>query len=121
LRHDAKPEPVHLLRESLGRFGISYGWTLFMVIQTGTIAALPWRSQIPGVFFPSVSTSTAWHIWKVPPIPVGPWCWGIWTSGQHGEPDGHCVIFFLAIVNILACGWIADSGRVSSQRRSRWR
>jgi APA family basic amino acid/polyamine antiporter len=45
------------LRESLGPlFGFLYGWTLFLVIQTGTIAAVGVAfGKFLGVFFPSVS------------------------------------------------------------------
>ncbi|HEY0025038.1 MAG TPA: amino acid permease [Longimicrobium sp.] len=45
------------LREGLGRMpGFLYGWTLFMVIQTGTIAAVAVAfSKFLGVFFPAVS------------------------------------------------------------------
>src|SRR5881409_2751925 len=63
------------LRESLGSlWGFLYGWTLFLVIQTGTIAAVGVAfGKFLGSFFPSVS-STNWilHIGKVPAIPVGP-------------------------------------------------
>ncbi|HEY4899658.1 MAG TPA: amino acid permease [Terriglobales bacterium] len=47
------------LRESLGRlWGFLYGWTLFLVIQTGTIAAVGVAcGKFLGVFFPSISAS----------------------------------------------------------------
>ena len=47
------------LRESLGPiWGFLYGWTLFLVIQTGTIAAVGVAfGKFLGVFFPSVSAS----------------------------------------------------------------
>ena len=63
------------LRESLGPlWGFLYGWTLFLVIQTGTIAAVCVAfGKFLGVFFPTVSTTHwLWHIAHVPPIPVGP-------------------------------------------------
>ncbi len=49
------------LRESLGPvWGFLYGWTLFLVIQTGTIAAVGVAfGKFLGVFFPSVS-QTRW-------------------------------------------------------------
>jgi APA family basic amino acid/polyamine antiporter len=53
------------LRESLGPiWGFLYGWTLFLVIQTGTIAAVGVAfGKFLGVFFPSVSASHwLWHI-----------------------------------------------------------
>ncbi len=62
------------LREALGPlWGFLYGWTLFLVIQTGTIAAVGVAfGKFLGVFFPSIS-STHWliHIVKVPPIQIG--------------------------------------------------
>ena len=63
------------LRESLGPlWGFLYGWTLFLVIQTGTIAAVCVAfGKFLGVFFPTVSsTHWLWHIAHVPAIPVGP-------------------------------------------------
>ena len=45
------------LREAFGPlYGFLYGWTLFMVIQTGTIAAVAVAfAKYAGIFFPSVS------------------------------------------------------------------
>ena len=47
------------LREAFGRlWGFLYGWTLFAVIQTGTIAAVAVAfAKYTGVFFPSVSAA----------------------------------------------------------------
>jgi APA family basic amino acid/polyamine antiporter len=53
------------LREALGPlWGFLYGWTLFLVIQTGTIAAVGVAfGKFLGVFFPSVSqTHWIWHV-----------------------------------------------------------
>lgn len=53
------------LRESLGPlWGFLYGWTLFLVIQTGTIAAVGVAfGKFLGVFFPSVSQGNwIWHV-----------------------------------------------------------
>ena len=53
------------LRESLGPvWGFLYGWTLFLVIQTGTMAAVGVAfGKFLGVFFPSVSqTNWIWHV-----------------------------------------------------------
>ena len=53
------------LREALGPiWGFLYGWTLFLVIQTGTIAAVGVAfGKFLGVFFPSVSQGHwLWHI-----------------------------------------------------------
>jgi APA family basic amino acid/polyamine antiporter len=47
------------LREALGPlWGFLYGWTLFLVIQTGTIAAVGVAfGKFLGVFFPAISTT----------------------------------------------------------------
>ncbi len=53
------------LREALGPlWGFLYGWTLFLVIQTGTIAAVGVAfGKFLGVFFPSVSQKNwLWHM-----------------------------------------------------------
>jgi APA family basic amino acid/polyamine antiporter len=53
------------LRESLGPiWGFLYGWTLFLVIQTGTLAAVGVAfGKFLGVFFPSVSKGNwIWHV-----------------------------------------------------------
>ena len=76
------------LRESLGPlWGFLYGWTLFLVIQTGTIAAVGVAfGKFLGVFFPSIS-STNWilHFYKVPPIHVGPMVLGNMDIGLNTQ------------------------------------
>ena len=54
------------LREAFSPlWGFLYGWTLFLVIQTGTIAAVAIGfARYLGVLFPSISPNT----WIVPPI-----------------------------------------------------
>jgi APA family basic amino acid/polyamine antiporter len=56
------------LREGLGRLpGFLYGWTLFLVIQTGTIAAVAVAfSKFLGVFFPAVSPDLFVSFGKLP-------------------------------------------------------
>ena len=50
-------------------WGFLYGWTLFLVIQTGTIAAVAVGfARYLGVLFPSISPTT----WIVRPIALGP-------------------------------------------------
>src|SRR5713226_5135442 len=58
------------LREALGPlWGFLYGWTLFLVIQTGTVAAVGVAfGKFLGYFFPSVAADN-W-IWKITHIPV---------------------------------------------------
>src|SRR6202050_4664157 len=93
------------LRESLGPlWGFLYGWTLFLVIQTGTIAAVCVAfGKFLGVFFPAVST-THWllHIAHVPAIRVGPMVLGNMEIGLNtANLSGVIVVFFLAIVNMF--------------------
>ncbi len=93
------------LRESLGPlWGFLYGWTLFLVIQTGTIAAVCVAfGKFLGVFFPTVST-THWllHIAHVPALRVGPMVLGNMEIGVNtANLTGIAVVFFLAIVNIF--------------------
>jgi APA family basic amino acid/polyamine antiporter len=74
------------LREALGPlWGFLYGWTLFLVIQTGTIAAVGVAfGKFLGVFFPSVgATHWIWHIGHVPPLPVGPMVLGNMDIGLN--------------------------------------
>jgi basic amino acid/polyamine antiporter, APA family len=54
------------LREAFSPlWGFLYGWTLFLVIQTGTIAAVAIGfSRYLGVLFPSISPNT----WIIPPL-----------------------------------------------------
>jgi APA family basic amino acid/polyamine antiporter len=93
------------LRESLGPlWGFLYGWTLFLVIQTGTIAAVCVAfGKFLGVFFPTISTTHwLWHIAHVPPIPVGPMVLGNMDIGVNtANLTGIVVVIFLAIVNVF--------------------
>ena len=93
------------LRESLGPlWGFLYGWTLFMVIQTGTIAAVCVAfGKFLGVFFPSISTTHwLWHIAHVPPIPIGPMVLGNMDIGVNtANATGIIIVFLLAVVNMF--------------------
>jgi basic amino acid/polyamine antiporter, APA family len=74
------------LREALGPlWGFLYGWTLFLVIQTGTVAAVGVAfGKFLGVFFPSVSGSNwIWHIGHVPAWHVGPMVLGNMDIGLN--------------------------------------
>ncbi|HEY2120330.1 MAG TPA: amino acid permease [Candidatus Acidoferrum sp.] len=57
------------LREAFSPlWGFLYGWTLFLVIQTGTIAAVAIGfARYLGVLFPAISPKT----WVIPPINLG--------------------------------------------------
>jgi basic amino acid/polyamine antiporter, APA family len=93
------------LREALGPlWGFLYGWTLFLVIQCGTIAAVGVAfGKFLGVFFPTVS-STHWivHLWKVPPIPLGPMVLGNMEIGLNTQNlVAIAIIVLLSTVNIF--------------------
>jgi APA family basic amino acid/polyamine antiporter len=93
------------LREALGPlWGFLYGWTLFLVIQTGTIAAVGVAfGKFLGVFFPSIS-STHWilHLWKVPKIPIGPMVLGNMDVGLSTQNlVAILVVVALSVINIF--------------------
>jgi basic amino acid/polyamine antiporter, APA family len=93
------------LREALGPlWGFLYGWTLFLVIQTGTIAAVSVSfGKFLGIFFPSISSSN-WiiHFVKVPPIHVGPMVLGNMEIGLSTQNlVAILVVAALSIINIF--------------------
>ena len=93
------------LREALGPlWGFLYGWTLFLVIQTGTIAAVGVAfGKFLGVFVPSIS-STHWllHLWRVPPIHLGPMVLGNMDVGINTQNlVAILLVIFLSVVNIF--------------------
>jgi APA family basic amino acid/polyamine antiporter len=91
------------LREALGPlWGFLYGWTLFLVIQTGTIAAVGVAfGKFLGVFFPSVSaTNWLWHIGHVPALPVGPMVLGNMDIGLNtANLAAIAIITLLTLLN----------------------
>ncbi len=93
------------LREALGPlWGFLYGWTLFLVIQTGTIAAVGVAfGKFLGVFVPSIS-SAHWllHLWKVPPISIGPMVLGNMDVGINTQNlIAILLVIFLSVINIF--------------------
>jgi APA family basic amino acid/polyamine antiporter len=93
------------LRESLGPlWGFLYGWTLFLVIQTGTIAAVGVAfGKFLGFFFPSISSAN-WilHIARVPPIAIGPMVLGNMDVGLNTQNLVAIVmIVALSVINIF--------------------
>jgi APA family basic amino acid/polyamine antiporter len=93
------------LRESLGPlWGFLYGWTLFLVIQTGTIAAVGVAfGKFMGHFFPSIAADN-WilHIAHVPPIHVGPMVLGNMDVGLNTQNlCGFVIVVFLTVLNIF--------------------
>ncbi|HEV2710292.1 MAG TPA: amino acid permease [Edaphobacter sp.] len=93
------------LREALGPlWGFLYGWTLFLVIQTGTIAAVGVAfGKFLGVFFPSVSAQRwLWHIGHVPAWHVGPMVLGNMEIGLNtANLSAIVVITLLTLLNML--------------------
>src|SRR5690349_14200462 len=91
------------LRESLGPlWGFLYGWTLFMVIQTGTVAAVGVAfGKFLGYFFPSVAADNwIWHIVKVPPIHIGQMVLGNMDVGLNTQNlAGIIVVILLSVMN----------------------
>ncbi|HXZ27384.1 MAG TPA: amino acid permease [Terriglobales bacterium] len=93
------------LRESLGPlWGFLYGWTFFLVIQTGTIAAVGVAfGKFLGYFFPSVSSSN-WilHFWKAPAIHIGPMVLGNMDVGLNTQNlVAILMVVFLSVLNIF--------------------
>jgi APA family basic amino acid/polyamine antiporter len=93
------------LRESLGPlWGFLYGWTLFLVIQTGTIAAVGVAfGKFLGIFWPAISSSH-WivHLWKVPKFAVGPMMLGGMDVGLNTQNlAAILVVIALSIINIF--------------------
>ena len=86
------------LREALGpMWGFLYGWTLFLVIQSGTIAAVGVAfGKFLGIFVPSVSAND-WilHIAHVPPVAVGPMVLGNMDVGLNTANLSAIVILTL--------------------------
>ena len=93
------------LREALGPlWGFLYGWTLFLVIQTGTIAAVGVAfGKFLGVFFPSVSAQNwLWHIGHVPAWHVGPMVLGNMDIGLNtANLAAIVVVVLLTVLNTL--------------------
>src|SRR5258708_927882 len=93
------------LREALGPlWGFLYGWTLFLVIQTGTIAAVGVAfCKVMGHFFPSIS-AIPWlgyhaHVpaWKIGPMVLGNMDVGLNTQNLMGI----IIVVFLTVLNIF--------------------
>jgi len=82
------------LRESYSPlWGFLYGWTLFLVIQTGTIAAVAVAfARFLGVLFPAISPTT----WIVPPINLTS---GYAVSLSIQQLVAVLLIIFLSVLN----------------------
>jgi len=93
------------LRESLGPlWGFLYGWTLFLVIQTGTIAAVGVAfGKFLGIFWPGISSSH-WivHFWRAPAIHIGPMVLGNMDVGLNTQNlVAIIVVVALSVINIF--------------------
>jgi basic amino acid/polyamine antiporter, APA family len=93
------------LRESLGpMYGFLYGWTLFLVIQTGTIAAVGVAfGKFLGVLLPSISSAN-WliHIAHVPSITLGSMVLGNMDVGLNTQNSvAILVVILLTFVNLF--------------------
>ena len=94
------------LRESLGPlWGFLYGWTMLLVIQTATIAAVGIAfAKFTAVLFPWFSAGH-W-IWKLGTL--GPWNLWFGTLGPYNVGLNRQNLF--AIVSILLLTWINTRG-----------
>jgi APA family basic amino acid/polyamine antiporter len=92
------------LRESLGPlWGFLYGWTLFLVIQTGTVAAVGVAfGKYLGYFFPSIAADNlifrSLHF-HVPPWHVGPMVLGNMDVGLNTQ--NLCGIVIVVLLTLL--------------------
>src|ERR1700734_2490489 len=94
------------LRESLGPlWGFLYGWTLLLVIQTATIAAVAIAfAKFTAVLIPWFNAG-AW-IWKLGT--VGPWQFWFGALGPYNVGLNHQNL--LAILSIVLLTWINTRG-----------
>jgi APA family basic amino acid/polyamine antiporter len=94
------------LRESLGPlFGFLYGWTMLLVIQTATIAAVGIAfAKFTAVIVPWFSAA-AW-IWKIGTF--GPWQFWFGSLGPYNVGLNHQNL--LAIVSIVFLTWVNTRG-----------
>src|SRR3954447_20409389 len=94
------------LREALGPlWGFLYGWTLFLVIQTGTIAAVGVAfGKFLGVFFPTISSSH-WLFglhWSAPTYYIGPMKLGGMEIGLNTQNlMAVLLVIALSVINIF--------------------
>lgn len=93
------------LREALGPLpGFLFGWTLFLVIQTGATAAVTVAfGKFLGVFFPSISSSHwLWHIGQIPVCHLGSIALGGMDLGLNtANLVGIIIVILLTGVNIF--------------------
>lgn len=86
------------LREAFGpMWGYLYGWTMFFVIQTGTIAAVAVAfGKFLSAFFPGVSLDPRWHLFTIRN-------WSVNVS--TGQIAAIVALLFLGIANCFGIRW----------------
>src|SRR5437868_8961107 len=96
------------LRESLGPlWGFLYGWSMFAVIQTGTIAAVGVAfGKFLGVLFPAISAEKwLWHIGHIPKWTIGVLVLGNMDVGLNWQNlVAIATVVLLTAINILRVG-----------------
>src|ERR1044072_1082020 len=102
------------LREAFSPlWGFLYGWTLFLVIQTGTIAAVAVGfARYTGVLVLWVSDSN----YLIAPIRVGGYAFSLSTA----QFIGLLLIAFLTMMNTRGLKIRSEERRVGKEWRSRW-
>lgn len=108
------------LRESFGRlFGFLYGWALFAVIQTGTIAAVAVAfAKFTGYFFPALGDENllfgnrdGFHITAAQLLGMGSILLLTWINSQ-GVRNGKWIqrVFtaakVIALISLIVCGFL---------------
>jgi len=93
------------LRESLGPlWGFLYGWSMFLVIQTGTIAAVGVAfGKFLGVLVPAISAEKwIWHIGHIPKWSIGPLVLGNMDVGLNRQNlVAIATVVLLTAVNVF--------------------
>ncbi len=97
------------LREAFGPlWGFLYGWTLFLVIQSGTIAAVGVAfGKFLGIFIPSLA-STHWILYAghIPALTLGPVVTGNMDVGLNGANLAAIVVItLLTLLNSFGVRW----------------
>lgn len=95
------------LREAFGPlWGYLYGWTMFFVIQTGTIAAVAVAfGKFLNAFFPVVTLDPRWHLFT-----LDKWAVGVST----GQLAAIAALLFLGIANCFGIHWGATIQNITT-------
>ena len=92
------------LREGFGPLtGFVFGWTEFLVIQTGTIAAIAIAfAKFSGVFFPGISSeSWLWHVSSLGPYHLGGLAVGPYEVGLNTQ--NLVAMMSIATLTVVNC------------------